>query len=188
MPRLKRLAARPCLMSASVPCVMSLPLKYIYPQLASLPPEPARSAHAFCTIASLLDSAPLKHCTLEAPYLWAIRLTLRCRFRLPTGLPPTFKGSSLRFTYGIEVRAVYELRTGACCSLSINCSICLADFKTRGDRYHVQRLMRGCVRAQDRCSRQVGSMRGGRGGECCVCTAFSSSDMPLCIPIACRFP
>jgi hypothetical protein len=31
-----------------------------------------------------------------------------CRFRLPHDIPPSFKGSSLRFSYSMDVKALYE--------------------------------------------------------------------------------
>ncbi len=41
----------------------------------------------------------------------AIPSTLR-RFRLPAALPPSFRGSAIRFVYLIEVKAVYEVHRG----------------------------------------------------------------------------
>lgn len=35
-----------------------------------------------------------------------------CRFRLPQALPPSFRGSSIRFYYTINVKALYEVKRG----------------------------------------------------------------------------
>lgn len=60
----------------------------------------------------------------------AVSCKLR-RFRLPAALPPSFRGSAIRFVYLIEVKAVYEVHRGRLharvCRMELN-SPCLACF------------------------------------------------------------
>mmetsp|Transcript_23405 Transcript_23405/g.51381 ORF Transcript_23405/g.51381 Transcript_23405/m.51381 type:complete len:603 (-) Transcript_23405:401-2209(-) len=53
--------------------------------------------------AMLLTNSPLPINTMHQFFV---------RFRLPPSIPPTFRGNSIRFSYSIDVRAVYEVSAG----------------------------------------------------------------------------
>ncbi len=67
------------------------------------------------------------------------------RFRLPSSLPPTFKGSAVRFSYSINVRAVYQLRQGeeACVRGVCVCGCCTGVWLSDLSSCHLARVHPG---------------------------------------------
>lgn len=67
-----------------------------------------------CTVQPHVGMASKHHCTPAQAHNTSLSREADPprRFRLPAVLPPSFRGSAVRFTYVIQVKAVYEVHTG----------------------------------------------------------------------------